>query len=291
MPQPRPLSPASTVIGRHTFVWGARTFVMGVINCTTDSFAGDGVGSDLEAALSRGMRMVRDGADILDIGAESTRPGFQPVETEVELERVVPLVERLVREVDVPLSIDTSKPAVARAALSAGASMVNDVNGLRGEPELAAVIAEVGAAAVIMHNQRNRPHRDLIGDVQAGLGASMEIAKAAGIPSGQLIIDPGFGFGWQPGQNLEMIRRLGELRTLGRPILIGTSRKSTIGYVLDLPVEERLEGTAATVALAVANGADIVRVHDVREMGRVARMADAIVRGWEREDPQGSVSE
>jgi len=217
---------------------------------------------------------------LLDVGGESTRPGFQPVGADEELARVVPVIERLAGEVSIPISVDTTKGAVADAALAAGASLVNDVNGLRGDAGVAAAVARHGAAVVVMHNQRNRPFTDVIGDIRAGLEAGLAIAEAAGVARTRTLIDPGFGFGWQVEQNLEMLRRLRELRALGRPLLVGTSRKSTIGHVLDLPVEERLEGTAATVALAIANGADVVRVHDVRAMVRVVRMTDAVVRGW-----------
>lgn len=280
MSDPQPVRLAPGLIGRRRFDWGRRTFVMGVINCTDDSFSGDGLAADTDAALRRGLCMVRDGADLLDIGAESTRPGFTPVDAATQRARVVPLIERLAREVDVPISIDTTKGAVARAALDAGATVVNDVNGLRGDPEVARAAAAARATVVVMHNQRDRPFHDVIGDIRHGLLAGCAVAEQAGIPPQRLILDPGFGFGWRPEQSLEMLRRLGELRDLARPLLVGSSRKSVIGHVLDLPVDERLEGTAATVALAIANGADIVRVHDVREMVRVARMTDAVVRGW-----------
>jgi dihydropteroate synthase len=252
---------------------------MGILNVTPDSFAGDGL-PGLDDAVARAVAMAADGADIIDVGGESTRPGFEPVPADEEIRRTVPVIERLARETDVPLSIDTSKAEVARAALAAGAALVNDVHGFRRDPAVAAAAANAGVPAIAMHNQRARPFRDVIGDVTAGLVESLRIAAAQGLPRERVIVDPGFNFGWTPEQALEMLRRLGELCALGRPLLVGTSRKSTIGAVLDLPVEERLEGTAATVALAVAGGADIVRVHDVREMSRVARMADAVVRGW-----------
>ena len=272
--------PQPMTIGGREFVWGRRTYVMGVVNVTSDSFSGDGLGYDMAAAVNQAVRMCRDGADIIDVGGESTRPGFQPVPADEEIQRTVPVIERLVREVDVPVSIDTYKAEVARAALAAGAHLVNDVHGFRREPEVAAVAAEFDVPAVAMHNQRDREFHDVIGDITVGLVDSLRIARERGLPDERVIVDPGFNFGWTEGQALEMLRRLGELRALGRPLLVGTSRKSTIGVVLGLPVEERLEGTAATVALAIANGADIVRVHDVKEMARVARMADAVVRGW-----------
>jgi|DewCreStandDraft_1066081.scaffolds.fasta_scaffold00793_39 dihydropteroate synthase len=281
--QPPPLT-----IGGRLFRWGERTYVMGIVNCTPDSFAGDGLGYDVAAAVRLALRMRQEGADLIDVGGESTRPGYQPVPADEEMRRVLPVVRALARELDVPISIDTAKASVARAALEAGASLVNDVTGLQGDPDMAPLLAEWGVPAVVMHNQRGRPFTGVVADVLAGWQESFRLAEAAGVPRERLIVDPGFNFGWPPEQALELLRRLGELRrAVGRPLLIGTSRKSVIGLVLGgLPVEERLEGTAATVALAVAQGADIVRVHDVKEMARVARMADAIVRGWQR--PEGT---
>ena len=273
--QPQPIT-----IGGREFAWGRRTYVMGIVNVTPDSFSGDGLAHDVAAAVEQGVRMCRDGADIIDVGGESTRPGSRPIPADEEMRRTVPVIERLLREVDIPVSIDTYKAEVARAALEAGAHLVNDVHGFRREPEVAALAAEFGVPAVAMHNQREREFHDVIGDVTGGLVESLRIARERGLSGERVIIDPGFNFGWTEEQALEMLRRLGELRALARPILVGTSRKSTIGAVLGLPVEERLEGTAATVAISIANGADIVRVHDVKEMVRVARMADAVVRGW-----------
>jgi dihydropteroate synthase len=274
--------PQPITIGGREFAWGARTYIMGVVNVTPDSFSGDGLAYDVAAAIGQAVRMREEGADIIDVGGESTRPGFEPVPAEEEVRRILPVIDRLARELDIPVSIDTYKPEVARAAIEAGAHMVNDVHGFRREPAVAAVAAEFGVPAVAMHNQRDREYHDVIGDITAGLVESLRIAREQGLPEERLIVDPGFNFGWTEEQALEMLRRLGELRALGRPLLVGTSRKSTIGVVLGLPVEERLEGTAATVALAIANGADIVRVHDVKEMARVATMADAVVRGWKR---------
>jgi dihydropteroate synthase len=274
-------TPPPIAIGGRDFVWGARTYVMGIVNVTPDSFSGDGLAYDVEAAVAQALRMREDGADIIDVGGESTRPGFAEVTAEEEMRRVLPVIERLAGKLDIPVSIDTYKAEVARAALQAGAALVNDVHGFRREPGVAAVAAEFGAPAVAMHNQRGREFRDTIGDIVAGLLESLRIAREQGLAEERVIVDPGFNFGWTEEQALEMLRRLGELRVLGRPLLIGTSRKSTIGKVLgDAPVEERLEGTAATVAIAIANGADIVRVHDVPEMAKVARVADAVVRGW-----------
>jgi dihydropteroate synthase len=274
--------PAPITIRDREFRWGSRTYVMGVVNVTPDSFSGDGLGLDLEAAVAQGRRFEEEGADILDVGGESTRPGFEPIPIDEELRRVVPVVRRLAAETALPVSIDTYKPEVAEAAIAAGAHMLNDVWGFRHEGDgerLARLAAQSGLPVVVMHNQRGRQFHDVIGDLLAGFRESLRIAREAGVPEEWLVIDPGFGFGWDEKQNLEMLRRLAELRVLGRPVLIGTSRKSTIGKVLDLPVEERLEGTAATVAITIAHGADIVRVHDVKAMVRVARMTDAIVRG------------
>jgi len=270
-------------IGSREFAWGERTYVMGILNVTPDSFSGDGTGDDVEAAVVRGLQLREQGADIIDVGGESTRPGADEVPPEEEMRRVLPVIERLAAELDTPISIDTYKATVARAALGAGASLVNDVHGFRREPGMARVVAEHGVPAVAMHNQRGRRFRDTIGDIVEGLRESLRIAREQGLAEEQVIVDCGFNFGWTDEQALEMLRRLGELRVLGRPLLVGTSRKSTIGKVLgDLPVDERLEGTAASVAIAIANGVDIVRVHDVKEMVRVARVADAIVRGWQQ---------
>jgi len=270
-------------IGGTEFRWGERTYVMGVVNVTPDSFAGDGFGGDVEAAVRQAVGMVGDGADIIDVGGESTRPGFDEIESEEEIARTAPVIERIAREVGAPLSIDTYKSEVARAALSAGAHLVNDIHGFRRDPEMAAVAAEFGVPAIAMYNHREKRFRDTIGNIVEGLVESLRIAREKGLAEEQIIIDPGFNFGWTVEQALEMLLRLRELRVLRRPVLIGTSRKSTIGKVLDLPIDDRVEGTAATVAVAIANGADIVRVHDAKEMARVARMTDAVVRGWVRE--------
>lgn len=276
-------------IGPRDFQWGARTYIMGVLNVSPDSFSGDGVGS-VDDAVVRAQTLAGEGADIIDVGGQSTRPGavktdagFDEISPEEEIRRVVPVVEALRRALPgVPLSVDTYKPAVAAAALAAGAHMLNDIYGLRRAPELAAIAAASGVPICVMHNQRGHASTgDVIADVAAGLRASIQIAEAAGIPPTRLIADPGFGFGWPPQGNIEMLRRLAALKALGLPILVGTSRKSTIGAVLgDAAVEDRLFGTAASVALAIANGADIVRVHDVREMKQVAAVADAVSRGW-----------
>lgn len=264
---------------------GERTLIMGIINLTPDSFSGDGLGADLDAALAQAAEFVVAGADLLDVGGESTRPGSVGVSLDEELERVLPVVEALAEEFQVVISIDTSKPEVAQLAVAAGAGMVNDVLGLRAEGMIEAV-AETGAAACIMHMQgeprtmQQAPHYDdLMTEVYDFLAGRVEAAVAGGVARERLVIDPGFGFGKTVAHNLELLRRLRELRSLGLGVLIGTSRKSTIGTVLGgAPADERLMGTAATCALAIANGADIIRVHDVAAMTQVARMTDAIVR-------------
>ena len=264
------------------FAWGSRTYVMGIINLTPDSFAGDGSGGDVDASLALASRFQSEGADVLDVGAESTRPGHTPLSATEELARLMPLLEALMPRASIPVSVDTYKAEVARQALESGVTMVNDVWGLKRDTQIAHVAAEYGAYLVLMHNQEGTHYSDLIGEVGASLRWSAEMAQAGGVPHERIILDPGFGFGKTAEQNLVMFRHLSELRSLGYPLLMGTSRKSTIGLVLDLPVDDRLEGTAATVALSVAYGADMVRVHDVQAMVRVARMSDAVVRGWKR---------
>ena len=277
--------PAKTTIGAREFAWGSRTFIMGVLNVTPDSFSGDGVGSDLAKAKEIALRFQEWGADIVDVGGESTRPpgiygGAGPISADAEKRRILPVIEELGPLLNIPVSVDTYKAAVAEAAVSAGASMINDVWGLSRDPEMAPFAAEAGVPVALMHNQEGTEYGDLVPDVIARLRRLAEDAERAGVRTENVILDPGMGFGKTAEQNLELLRRLDELQTLGRPLLVGMSRKSTIGYVLDLPVEERVEGTAATVALSIAGGADIVRVHDVKEMVRVARMSDAVVRGW-----------
>jgi dihydropteroate synthase len=268
-----------TVCGDREFRWGERTFMMGVLNLTPDSFSGDGLGDDIAAALSRAERLVAEGADILDVGGESTRPQSSPISADEELRRVIPVIERLAGEVAVPISIDTYKLEVARPALQAGARMINDVWGLKRNPSLAQLAAEWGVPLVIAANQRETTYDQIIPEVIAFLRRGIDLARDAGVAWENIIIDPGIGFGKSLEGNLELMRRLSELKVLGRPILLGTSRKSMIGLVLNLPPEQRLEGTAATIALGIAGGADIVRVHDVLQMGRVSQMADAIIRG------------
>jgi len=272
-------APAPITIGQVRFEWGTRTYVMGIINATPDSFSGDGV-VDPRVAVQLAEQMVQGGADIIDIGAESTRPEFAPIDADDEWSRLHLILGPVRRAVDVPVSVDTSKAEVARRAFEYGADALNDVTGLLGDPDMPRVLAAAGVPAVIMHNQRGREFGgDVMKDVRAGLRESITAAQVAGVPEDRLIVDPGYGFGWGPVRDFEMIRRLEELRPLGRPILLGTSRKSSIGYIIDRPAQERIYGTAATVALGIAHGADLVRVHDVVEMVQVSKVADAIVRG------------
>ena len=257
-----------------------RTCVMGIINLTPDSFSGDGLADDVPAAVALARRMQTDGADLIDVGAESTRPGSAPVSAEAEAARLLPALSAICRAVAIPVSVDTYKARVAQRAIAAGAAMVNDVWGFLADPQMAPLVANAGVPVVLMHNQRGTHYDDLIPDVIAGLQRSVRIARAAGVSDANIILDPGVGFGKTADHNLELLRRLPELRALGFPLLLGVSRKSTIGRILNLPPEERLEGTAAAVAMSIAGGADVVRVHDVKEMARVAKMTDAIVRDW-----------
>jgi dihydropteroate synthase len=262
-------------LGGKSFEWGARTYVMGIVNVTPDSFSGDGLGNDREAAVAQGLRMVEEGADMLDVGGESTRPGHVPITIAEEISRTEDVVGRLSRESHVPISIDTYKLEVAEAAVAAGATMLNDVWGLTRSPAMAELAARHDCALVLMHNQDGTEYAgDLMEEIKRYLRASVAIATQAGVSRERIMIDPGIGFGKTAEQNWEVMRRLHELRDLGQPVLIGTSRKSFIGKLLDLPVTERMEGTAATVTAAILRGADIVRVHDVREMMRVVRVAD-----------------
>jgi dihydropteroate synthase len=269
--------------------WGARTFVMGILNVTPDSFSGDGllVASDpIEGAVTQARRMVDEGADLLDVGGESTRPGHEPVAERDEAARVVPVI-RAIRAAlpGVPLSIDTTKASVAEAALAAGAHAVNDVwaTGPAGG-EVAAVAAAHHVPLVVMHNRRDPVYGDVVREVIDDLHSAIERAVRLGVEPDNVIVDPGIGFGKTADHNIALLRELGALRVLGHPILLGTSRKSTLGRILDLPPDERLEATLVTTALGVAAGIDLVRVHDVRANVRAARVADAIVRGTWRAD-------
>jgi len=282
-------------INDFTFEWGTRTYVMGILNLTPDSFSGDGLADfDQDTALQQARDFIKVGVDILDIGGESTRPGAAPVSAQEELDRVLPIINLLVGETDTLISIDTYKAGVAEAALKEGANIVNDVWGLRADPDVGKVVAAADAPVIRMHN-RSTPNNaavkkqlggryigieydNLLEDVKSELMESISLANKAGIPDQKIILDPGIGFGKTVPQNLELLDRLTEIRQLGYPVLLGPSRKSFIGYTLDLPPDDRIEGTAATVAVGIVRGADIIRVHDVSEMIRVCRMTDALIR-------------
>ena len=269
-----------TVAHGERLVWGRRTYVMGIINVTPDSFSGDGLGSDIGSIVEQALRFEAAEADFLDVGAESTRPSSAPISAEEELARLIPALEAIAPRVGLPLSVDTYKAQVARRAIEAGAGIINDVWGLKADPAIAGIAAEAGTPLILMHNQKTRQYRDLLPDILASLSHSAELARGAGVPAENIILDPGIGFGKTADHNLQILKRLDEFKALGYPLLVGTSRKSTIGLVLGLPEDQRVEGTAATVALSIAGGADIIRVHDVQQMVRVARMTDAVVRGW-----------
>ncbi len=283
--------------GTQPFAWGKRTYVMGIINVTPDSFSGDGLLSAEETAvhaIAQAHRFVADGADILDIGGESTRPGSQPITAREELQRVIPVIKAIRSELEISISIDSYRAIVAEKALEAGANWVNDVWGLRMDKDMAKIVAQAGCPVVIMHN-RSKPkdvaqeellggryvgvqYEDLIGEIKRELQESIDLALAAGVKAEQIILDPGVGFGKTVEQNIQIIHELDQFKSMGFPILLGTSRKSFIGYTLDLPPDDRVEGTAVTVTIGIDRGADIVRVHDVKQMVRVAKMSDRIVR-------------
>ncbi len=286
-----PEPPTTLVIGGATFVWGERTYVMGIVNATPDSFSGDGLlasdpagtetqPSAAEAILARAGAMADAGADLVDIGGESTRPGHQPVDEAEERRRILEGISAVHRaRPGLPISVDTRRAAVAEAALAAGASLLNDVAAVTDSSDaLFRVAAEHGVPIVLMHDRAEARYRSVVAEVIADLQRAIDRALDAGVPWERCIVDPGIGFGKTAPQNLALLRELASLRSLGRPIMLGVSRKSTIGRVLDLPASERLEGTLAVTALGVAAGADIVRVHDVEENLRAARMADGIVR-------------
>jgi dihydropteroate synthase len=294
----------SLTVNGHTFIWGSRTYIMGILNLTPDSFSGDGLLKtepkednyqvDLAVILEHALRMIENGADILDVGGESTRPGALQVSSDDEMNRVLPVIEVLAKKTNVLISIDTYKASVANEALNLGAHLVNDVWGLHADPDLAKIIAKHQAPVILMHNRSSWAHAEikerlggryvgipydnLLEDVKRELMESVFIARHAGIQENQIILDPGIGFGKSVEQNLELVDRLNEIRELGFPVLLGPSRKSFIGYTLNLPPDQRLEGTAAAVSIGIDRGADIIRVHDFPSMTRVVRMTDALVR-------------
>ncbi len=265
-------------LGEKTFKLGDKTLVMGILNVTPDSFSDGGKFDNLDNALEQARRMVQQGIDILDIGGESTRPNHQAVSEQEEMERVFPVLEKILKELDVPISIDTYKASVAEEALKMGAHMLNDVWGLKEDPRLASVAARHEVPLCIMHNRKVHQYQDLMKDIVFDLKESVNLALDAGVKNENIILDPGIGFAKNLEENLEVMRHLEEITAMGYPVLLGTSRKSMIGKVLDLPAQARLEGTAATVTLGIAKGVDIVRVHDIKYMKRVVDMTDAMVR-------------
>ncbi|ERN53553.1 dihydropteroate synthase [Alkalihalophilus marmarensis DSM 21297] len=258
---------------------GKRTKIMGILNATPDSFSDGGKYNDVEAAKRRALEMIEQGADIIDIGGESTRPGFEKVEADEELARVIPVIEAVRGVTDVPISIDTYKADVARESIKAGATIINDVWGAKADPLMAQVAADTGVEIILMHNRDNTEYTDLLLDMKQDIEESIALCHQAGVEDEKIILDPGIGFAKTYEQNLEVMRRLDEFTALGYPVLLGTSRKRFIAKTLDLPVDERVEGTGATVCLGIAKGCEIVRVHDVLEMSRMAKMMDAMLGG------------
>ncbi|MBG9797567.1 dihydropteroate synthase [Brevibacillus laterosporus] len=276
----RPLTKFTSLsCGTYNLPLHERTLIMGILNVTPDSFSDGGHYNQLDAAIRHAERLVKDGADIIDVGGESTRPGSQLVSAEQELERIIPIIERLSRDIDVPISVDTYKARVADEALRAGAHIINDVWGAKKDSEMAAVAAKWNVPIILMHNREQMEYQDFFLDYIEDLQESIQLALAAGVSEEMIVLDPGIGFAKTLQQNLEAMRRLDDLVALGYPVLLGTSRKSMIGKVLDLPVEERLEGTIATVALGIEKGCHIMRVHDVKAIKRTATMMDAMKKG------------
>lgn len=271
-------------IGGKTFDTEHQTYIMGILNVTPDSFSDGGRYNSLDVALCHAWDMIRDGADILDVGGESTRPGHRQISDEEEINRVVPVIEKLKAEFDVPISIDTYKSRVAEATLEAGADLVNDIWGLKYDRKMAETIVKYDAACCLMHNRERAEYTDLIPEVLADLKESISLAKRAGIPEEHIMIDPGIGFGKTYEMNLEMLKNLASLQSLGYPVLLGTSRKSVIGLTLDLPADQREEGTLATTVMGVMSGCSFVRVHDVKANYRAIKMTEAILRGHKDEE-------
>lgn len=276
------------IISGNEFIWGSRTYSMGIINVTPDSFSNDGILNNIKKIQTKAKLFQSLGADIIDVGGESTRPpniygNFTPVDENEEIKRVIPAIEAIKDVVSIPISIDTYKPAVAEKSLSVGASIVNNVWATKNDDKMNAVLSEQKPATILMHNQKKSKYNNLLDEVFSSLNLMVENTVQLGIDADKIIIDPGIGFGKTTADNLNILRHLERFKEIGHPILIGTSRKSTIGNVLNLPINDRLEGTAASLAISISKGADIIRVHDVKEMNRVAKMSDAIIRGWENE--------
>ncbi|MDQ0233306.1 dihydropteroate synthase [Metabacillus malikii] len=265
--------------GKFTLDYSNKTLIMGILNITPDSFSDGGSYTDLNRAIEHAKKMVECGAHIIDIGGESTRPGFAPVSVEEELERVIPVISKLSNEIDVPISIDTYKAEVAKQAVEAGATIINDIWGAKADPEMAKVAAACNVPIILMHNRDNMNYTDLITDMVQDLMESVDIVKGAGVSDENIILDPGVGFAKTMDDNLTVMNHLNVFTSLGYPVLLGTSRKRFIGHVLDLPPQERVEGTGATVCLGIERGCQIVRVHDVLEISRMARMMDAMLKG------------
>ncbi|TCT13971.1 dihydropteroate synthase [Natranaerovirga pectinivora] len=265
--------------GNKTFQFGTKTYIMGILNITPDSFSDGGNYFELYKAIEHANEMIKEGADIIDVGGESTRPGADEVDVKTELKRVLPIVEKLVAEVNIPISVDTYKAEVAEKVLEAGAHMINDVWGLQREPQIANIVAKYNVPVVIMHNQKGTEYKtDIMESIKEFLKKSIQIAKTAGIQEENIIVDPGLGFGKNFEQNIEVMSRLGELNELGYPILLGTSRKSMIGKILDLEPKARVEGTLSTTVMGIIQGVDMVRVHDIKENFRTIKVTDKIVR-------------
>ncbi len=264
-------------IGTQEFHTEENTYIMGILNVTPDSFSDGGKYNEIDAALFRAEEMKKDGAAILDIGGESTRPGFTPVSDEEEMERILPVIEAVKSCIEIPISVDTYKSRVAEAAILAGADLINDIWGLKADADMAKVIARHQVACCLMHNRKDADYVNFVPEILCDLKESAALAKRAGIADDKIILDPGVGFAKSYEQNLKSIRSLKEIRTLGYPVLLGTSRKSVIGLTLDLPSEERIEGTLVTTVLAVMQGAAFVRVHDVKENYRAIKMTEAIL--------------
>lgn len=267
-----------THIAETVWQWGKRTYIMGILNVTPDSFSDGGRYLDVDKAVAQALRMAAEGADIIDIGAESTKPGYAPITTEEEIERLLPVIKRLSLESELVLSVDTYKVKTAELALASGAHMINDIWGLKREEGMAKLVASSKVPVCIMHNRDNTKYHNLMDDLLSDLSKSIDIALQAGVKEHQIILDPGIGFAKTVEQNLEVIKHLERLKTFGYPVLLGASRKSFIGKTLNLEVQDRLEGTLATTAIGISKGVDIIRVHDVLQNARVAKMTDILVR-------------